>query len=215
MKTIITQNDMYIDYITDLGSNEMTKIYNERGYISHNDQPNRNPFDETGYKKITREEQVSQPSYQKFSTPNKFYHLTSPINAEKILKKGLRSVGIKHNSSIGGPGYIWTVESSNPDVWNAIAYSQVCMGVIGLKAVVLEIDPEGITGPIFGEIGADQTTYLHTVIQQDHIHSKFIKKVGEVISNRKLYYDFRMGLLELNQPEMFEEWKKHLAEQNL
>jgi hypothetical protein len=211
MKALITPQDIYLDFLTDQHSKDMKKRYEELGYIEQNDQPNRNPYDETGYKKITREEQTTHPVYQKFSTHGKFYHLTSPINAQKILKKGLKSVGIKHNSSIGGPGYIWTVESSNPDVWNAIAYSQVCMGIIGLKSVVLEIDPQGITGEIFGEIGADQTTHLHTVIKQDHIHSKYITKVDEVITDRLKYYNFRMSLLEINQPEIFQ---RFLAEQN-
>jgi hypothetical protein len=80
------------------------------------------------------------------------------------------------------------------------------MGLKEAEAVVLEIDPEGITGEIHGEFGADQTAPLHTVIKQDHIHSKFIKKVGVVVSDRKAYYDFRMELVKVNQPEVYEQY---------
>lgn len=64
-------------------------------------------------------------------------------------------------------------------------------GVKDIKMVVLEIDSKGINGEVTSEEINEFTSPLHSVINQSHIDSKFIKPIGYFKSSRKHFYLLR------------------------
>ena len=126
--------------------------------------------------------------FQKYGRKGKFYHVTSPKNYQEIMKEGIKSKDVNRMTSMGTSGKIWTIESDSPLIWNQIGYSQLGFKVKDIKMVVLEIDSEGIYGEITSEEVNEFTSPLHSVINQSHIDSKFIKPIGYFKSSRKHFY---------------------------
>ena len=132
--------------------------------------------------------------FEKYGTKNKFYHLTSPLNSIKILSEGLKGCGVKKNTSMGNSGEIYLIESDSEVIWNYVGYSQLGCGVNGLPMVVLEIDSEGINGEMFSENCNDYPSPLHTMVEQNLIEPKWIKKVFEFKTSLRKFYEDRMDL---------------------
>lgn len=135
--------------------------------------------------------------FKKYGSKNKFYHLTSPLNSLKILSEGLKGCGVNKNTSMGNSGEIYLIESNSEVIWNFVGYNQLGIGVNGLQMVVLEIDSKGIIGDMFSENCGDYPSPLHTMVKQDIIESKWIKKVFEFKTSRKKYYENKMDLHDL------------------
>ena len=135
--------------------------------------------------------------FKKYGSKNKFYHLTSPLNSLKILSEGLKGCGVIKNTSMGNSGEIYLIESNSEVIWNFVGYNQLGIGVNGLQMVVLEIDSEGIIGDMFSENCGDYPSPLHTMVKQNLIESKWIKKVSEFKTSRKKYYENKMDLHDL------------------
>jgi hypothetical protein len=130
-------------------------------------------------------------SFNRYGTPGRYFHLTSPKNYKKIMEEGIRSVGINRMTTIGHSNKIWTVESDSPVIWNQISYGQLCVGIDNMKVVVLEIDPSGIIGEITSEEVGEFTSPLHTIINQNHIDVKYIKPIGYFHTSEKLFFSMK------------------------
>ena len=130
-------------------------------------------------------------TFQKYGSKGKFYHLTSSKNYQKIMKEGIKSKDVNRMTSMGTSEKIWVIESDSPLIWNQIGYSQLGFGVKDIKMVVLEIDSKGINGEVTSEEINEFTSPLHSVINQSHIDSKFIKPIGYFKSSRKHFYLLR------------------------
>jgi hypothetical protein len=130
-------------------------------------------------------------TFLKYGEKGKFYHLTSPKNYQKIMKEGIKSVGVNRMTIIGHFNRIWTVESDSPMIWNQIGYGQLCQHVDNLKVVVLEIDPSGISGDLTSEEVDEFTSPLHTIVNQNHIDVKYIKPIGYFHTSEKLFYSMK------------------------
>lgn len=133
-------------------------------------------------------------TFLKYGKKGKYYHLTSPKNYQKIMKEGIKSVGVNRMTTIGHSNRIWTVESDSPIIWNQISYGQLCVGVDDLKVVVLEIDPLGISGELTSEEVGEFTSPLHTIVNQNQIDVKYIKPIGYFHTSEKLFYSMKEEL---------------------
>ncbi len=132
--------------------------------------------------------------FKKYGSRGRFFHLTSPLNASKILNVGLKGEGVRKNTSMGCVGEIYLVESDSEKIWNYIGISQLGMGLNGLPFDVLEIDVNGIYGEMFSENCNDYPSPLHTMVKQNIIEAKWIKKVSEFKTSRIKYYEDRSEL---------------------
>jgi hypothetical protein len=98
---------------------------------------------------------------------------------------------------MGNSGEIYLVESDSEIIWNYIGYSQLGMGVNGMPMVVLEIEKDGLYGNLFSENCNDFPSPLHTMVKQNSIAPKWIKKAFEFKTSRLKFYEERSELGEL------------------
>ena len=166
-----------------------------------------------GFTKLSYEQRLSSKMFLEYGNSERFFHITSPLNWSKIQNEGLKSVGVNHNTAYGENGKIFVVQSTCKDVWNYIGYNQLGIGVIGLNMVVVEVMKEGIMGKLFSEEGGEYTTPLHTVIEQDVIDPKYVKKVCEFTTSRAEFYKFRPTLKRLKD-EFIDEKLKNIGSLN-
>ena len=137
--------------------------------------------------------------FRKYGSKDRFFHITSPLNSEKILLEGLKGIGVRKNTCMGKEGEIFLVESDNEIIWNYIGYGQLCVGINNLPFVVLEIDKKGLNGKLFSENCNDFPSPLHTVVEQDVIEPQWIKKISELKTSRQKFYESKEDLKNLKQ----------------
>src|SRR6056300_1695554 len=185
--------DEHYDMMSDLLYSKIHNLWDKKGVSSFHNSTNNN----REIRFIDNLEKYNSESFRFFGTKDKYYHLTSPKNYEKIKVEGIRSKNVQRMTSLGNEGFVWTVESSNPLIWNQVGYGQLGVGVINLPVVVLEIDPKGVTGELLSEEVGEYTSPLHTLIKQDLIKPEFIKPVGYFLTSRNHYYSIQQKLGDL------------------
>ncbi len=127
--------------------------------------------------------------FETFGSKDKFFHLTSPLNADRILKEGLKGCNVRKNTVLSNKDEIYLVESDSPKIWNYVGYNQLTTGQDGFDIVVLEINKEGIEGEMFAEECAEYPSPLHTMVKQSIIHPKWIRKICMFKTSRKMYQE--------------------------
>lgn len=129
--------------------------------------------------------------FKKYGTPNRYFHLTSPKNWNKIRVYGMVS-NLYNRNYTKRENHLYLVQSNNIDILNQVGYGQITPSMDGLPIVVLEIDKKGITGELFGEDGGELVTPFHTVlVNQKRILPQYIKYHKTIYSSEKRFYEFR------------------------
>jgi hypothetical protein len=129
--------------------------------------------------------------FKKYGTPNRYFHLTSPKNWNKIRVYGMVS-NLYNRNYHDRENHFYFVQSNNIDILNYVGYGQITPSLDGLQIVVLEIDKKGITGELFGEDGGEFVTPFHTVlVNQKRILPQYIKYHKTIYSNEKRFYEFK------------------------
>jgi len=196
-------DDRYLDNLLDMNSKSFRKNWEKYGVTTLNNEKvflKSYQTDQIGNEKLPLNIKYESKIFVKYGSRNKLFHLTSPLNSKNILRNGLKSYkkgDINKQTTLGGIGEIYLVESENFIVWNQLGFSQIGMSIDGLEIDVLEIDIKGINGNMYSENVPEYISPLHTVVVQDKIESRWIKKVGSFKTNRSLFYENRneFGLL--------------------
>jgi len=185
------QQDRDLDMFSDIYSSEFRYNWENFGVVRLDLNTNGNG------EKLPHSIKYDSEMFKKYGSKNRFFHITSPLNASKILSEGLKGSGIRKNTCMGNSGEIYLVESDSEMIWNYIGYSQLVMGVNGMPMVVLEIEKDGLDGNLFSENCNDFPSPLHTMVKQNLIAPKWIKKVFEFKTSRLKFYENRSELGEL------------------
>lgn len=186
-----TDSDRELDNYSDMRSSEFRYNWKTYGVYRLN-----NSTTDNG-EKFPHNIKYGTEMFKKYGSKNTFFHITSPLNASKILSEGLKGSGIRKNTSMGNSGEIYLIESNSEKIWNYVGYSQLGFGINGLPMVVLEIDKNGINGEMYSENCGDFPSPLHTMVKQNVIEPKWIKKVLEFKTSRLRFYEDRAELGEL------------------
>jgi|TARA_B110000259_G_scaffold183336_1_gene228440 hypothetical protein len=129
--------------------------------------------------------------FKEYGTPNRYFHLTSPKNWNKIRVYGMVS-NLHNRNYTKRENHLYLVQSNNLNILNQVGYGQVTPSMDGLPIVVLEIDKKGIIGELFGEDGGELVTPFHTVlVNQKRILPQYIKYHKTIYSSEKRFYEFR------------------------
>jgi hypothetical protein len=186
-----TDFDREMDSFSDMISSEVRNNWKNYGVVKLNSETKSNG------EKFEHSLKYKTKMFEIYGNKDKFFHITSPLNAESILSDGLKGIGVRKNTTMGNKGEIYLVESNSEIIWNYIGFSQLGIGVNGLSMVVLEIDKNGINGELFSENCNDYPSPLHTMVKQNLIEPKWIKKVFEFKTSRLKFYENRSELGEL------------------
>ncbi|WP_373651096.1 MULTISPECIES: hypothetical protein [unclassified Schlesneria] len=166
-------------------------------------------------------ERLEKAGYRRtYAAPDKLYHVTHPDSVPAILKDGL--IGgreIRNRGHVQTPS-IYTVVKDDESLLQNLVINQIWTMQDVVAYSVLEIDGNGITGDVIDDAVAEESSFLHRVIEQALIEPQYLKLLRTCTINfpgKKVWELNTPEKLESKEPWTDEDWaiaRKWLGPEN-